>query len=315
MGKRKGNPVSGWIILDKPYGVTSTQAVGACKRIFNARKAGHAGTLDPLATGILPIALGEATKTVSHIVDGEKGYLFTITWGAETSTDDAEGEVIETSDERPSLADVEAALPAFIGDIEQVPPKFSAIKVNGERAYNLARDGEDVALRARTVTVDDLSIKLPAPDEGQPSKDEKVATTTLEATCGKGTYIRAIARDLGRMLGCFGHVTSLRRTRVGPFHESASISLEKLQEISHIPARREEVFEFLHPVETALDDIPALDLGSQDASRLKRGQSVLLIGRDAPILTGSVYATSRGQLIAIGEVRQGELHPTRVFNF
>ncbi|MEO1544741.1 MAG: tRNA pseudouridine(55) synthase TruB, partial [Pseudomonadota bacterium] len=220
MGRRnkRGRPLSGWLILDKHKGMTSTQAVGKAKRLFDAQKAGHAGTLDPLATGILPIAFGEATKTMSYAVDGPKAYRFTVRWGIETTTDDTEGEATQTSDNRPLLSAVEAALEDYIGEIEQIPPQYSAIKVSGERAYDLARDGETVELKPRLIVIDDLRIVE------QPDDDHIV----LEAECGKGTYVRAIARDLGRQLGCFGHVTDLRRLRVGPFLEESALTFVDL---------------------------------------------------------------------------------------
>ena len=217
--RKKGNPVHGWVILDKPLNMTSTQAVGAVRRAFNAQKAGHAGTLDPLATGILPIALGEATKTVPFAVDGQKAYRFTVRWGAETTTDDTEGPVVKSSEARPSRAGIEALLPRFHGEIQQVPPAFSAIKIAGERAYDLARDGEEFILEARTVVIERLALVEHIDD----------ATSVFEAECGKGTYVRAIARDMGRMLGCFGHVIALRRTRVGPFHEANAVTLDAIQ--------------------------------------------------------------------------------------
>lgn len=304
MARRKGNDIHGWLILDKPQDITSNQALGRLKRLFQPKKAGHAGTLDPLATGVLPVAFGEATKTVAHVVDCEKSYDFTIRWGIETDTDDAEGQPVRTSDMRPSPEAVEQALPAFIGEIMQVPPSYSAIKVDGERAYDLARDGEAVVLEARPVFVRELSvISHPSPDE-----------TRLRCVCGKGTYVRSIARDLGRMLGALGHVSALRRTSVGPFRVEHAIPLEKLEELGHSPGGREALMSAIKPVETALDGIPALAISGDDAARLKRGQAILLRGRDAPILNGPIYATSRGTLIAIGEVSRGEMHPIRVFN-
>ncbi len=302
--KKKGAVVNGWLILDKPLGLTSTQAVGRTRRIFNAQKAGHAGTLDPLATGVLPLAFGEATKTVPYVMDGQKGYRFTVTWGVQTTTDDTEGEAIAESVHRPTRDDIEARLTDFIGNIMQTPPRFSAIRIDGARAYDLARDGEEFEIAAREIRIDDFSlVDLPDAD-----------TAVFEASCGKGTYVRAIARDLGIQLGCFGHVTALRRTRVGPFTEDNAISLDKLQEISDNAADRAELEGVLDPVESALDDIPALPVSSHDAARLKRGQAVLLRGRDAPILKGPVYALSRGILVALGEVHHGEMRPTRVFN-
>ena len=304
MRRRKGLPIHGWLILDKPEGLTSTQAVSRVKRAFNANKAGHAGTLDPLATGILPIALGEATKTVPYVVDGRKGYRFTVQWGIETDTDDLEGKVINRSDKRPERSNIEAVLDQFTGTISQVPPLYSAIKVQGERAYDLARDGAEFELEARTVEIESLEITdIPDADHCE-----------FEALCGKGTYVRALARDIGRCLGVCGHIVSLRRTQVGTFFEADTISLDKLEELSHSAADQEELMSLLKPVETALDDIPALAIDTSDAMRLKRGQAILLRGRDAPIIKGVVYATSRGSLIALGEIQQGQLRPTRVFN-
>jgi tRNA pseudouridine55 synthase len=304
MARRKGNDINGWLILDKPQGLTSNQALGRLKRLFNPRKVGHAGTLDPLATGILPIAFGEATKTVAHVVDCEKTYDFTIRWGVETDTDDAEGKPTRTSEERPNREAVEAALPAFIGDIMQVPPCYSAIKIEGERAYDLARDGETVELAARQVSVYELDI------------EEAISTdlTRLICACGKGTYVRSIARDLGRALGCYGHIAALRRTSVGAFVEENAISLEKLEHLSNSDGGFDALLGTILPVETALDGIPALAVTGDDAARLKRGQSILIRGGNAPILKGPIYATSRGVLVAIGEVERGEMHPIRVFN-
>ena len=303
--RKKGNPVHGWLILDKPVAMTSTQAVAVVKRAFNAQKAGHAGTLDPLATGVLPIALGEATKTVSFAVDGEKAYRFTVRWGARTSTDDAEGEFVATSDMRPRLDEIEALLPRFIGEISQVPPQFSAIKIDGERAYDLAREGETVELAARAVVIDDLRI-VDMPD---------VATTVFEAECGKGTYVRAIARDLGEALGCHGHVVALRRTRVGPFSQDDAVPLAELEAaVAEAEQGGLGPSRLLLPVEAALTGLMGVPVTSSDASRLRRGQGVIVRGRDAPILSGSFYAMCKGHLVAIGEAEKGELRPTRVFN-
>jgi tRNA pseudouridine55 synthase len=304
MGRRKkGLPVHGWLVLDKPINVTSTQAVGIVRRIFNAQKAGHSGTLDPLATGILPIALGEATKTVSFAVDGEKAYRFTVRWGAETDTDDTEGTITKTSDLRPDRAAIEALLPQFHGEIMQVPPAYSAIKVDGARAYDLARDGETVVLEARPVFIDSLKL-IEMPDD---------ATSVFEARCGKGTYVRALARDMGRLLGCHGHVIALRRTQVGPFEEDAAVTMEALMAASDADDP-EQLSQLLQPVEAALADLPELLVSPSDAASLARGQTVLIRGRDAPILSGPAYATSKGRLIALGELAKGALHPTRVFN-
>lgn len=304
MGRRKkGLPVHGWLVLDKPVNMTSTQAVGITRRVFNAQKAGHSGTLDPLATGILPIALGEATKTVSFAVDGEKAYRFTVRWGAETETDDTEGAVTKTSDQYPDRAGIEALLPQFHGEIMQVPPAYSAIKVDGARAYDLARDGETVVLEARPVFIDSLQL-VDMPD---------ATTSVFEARCGKGTYVRALARDMGRLLGCYGHVIALRRTQVGPFDEAVAVTMDELMAASD-SGDPEQLSRLLQPVEAALADLPELLVSQSDAASLARGQTVLIRGRDAPILSGPAYATSKGRLIALGELAKGALHPTRVFN-
>jgi tRNA pseudouridine55 synthase len=304
MGRRKkGSPVHGWLVLDKPINMTSTQAVGTIRRVFNAQKAGHSGTLDPLATGILPIALGEATKTVSFAVEGEKAYRFTVRWGAETDTDDTEGVVTQTSDRRPDRAGIEALLPQFLGEIMQVPPAYSAIKVDGARAYDLARDGETVVLEARPVFIDSLILVEMLDD----------ATSVFEARCGKGTYVRALARDMGRLLGCYGHVIALRRTQVGPFDEAGAVTMDELMGAADSDDP-EQLFRLLRPVEAALADLPELLVSQSDAASLARGQTVLIRGRDAPILSGPAYATSKGRLIALGELAKGALHPTRVFN-
>ncbi|MBN9246088.1 MAG: tRNA pseudouridine(55) synthase TruB [Hyphomicrobium sp.] len=301
--RKKGNAVHGWLVLDKPINMTSTQAVAAVRRAFNAQKAGHSGTLDPLATGILPIALGEGTKTVSFAVDGEKAYRFTVRWGAETETDDTEGAITKTSDNRPARAEIEKLLPRFHGEIMQTPPAYSAIKIAGERAYDLARSGETVVIEPRPVFIDSLTL-VDMPDE---------ATSVFEARCGKGTYVRALARDMGRILGCYGHVIALRRTQVGPFDESRAVPLEALLAAAE-SGDPDQVAKYLLPVESALADLPELLVSQSDAATLARGQTVLIRGRDAPVLTGPAYATSKGRLIALGELAKGALHPTRVFN-
>ncbi len=304
MGRRKkGRAIHGWLVLDKPVGMTSTQAVGAVRRLFDARKAGHAGTLDPLATGVLPIALGEATKTVPYAVDGTKHYRFTVRWGAGTDTDDAEGRITETRELRPSREAVEALLPRFKGEVLQTPPAFSAIKVDGNRAYDLARAGEVVELNARLVQIESL-VLLDMPDAD---------TAIFEARCGKGTYVRALARDMGRTLGCFGHVIELRRTRVGSFDEAASVTLEELQAAAE--AGGDGVMALLMPVEAALDDLPGLSVGPDDAASLARGQAVLVRGRDAPVMAGAAWAHFKGRILALGELEKGAFRPTRVFNF
>lgn len=301
--RRKGLLVNGWLIFDKPQGMTSTQAVTRVKRLYDAAKAGHAGTLDPLATGVLPIALGEATKTVPFVVEGSKEYLFTVRFGAETDTDDAEGKVVASSDKRPTRAEIEARLHDFTGEIEQVPPRYSALKIDGARAYELARDDEEFELAPRRVSVKSLTLT------DTPDQDHCV----LEAHCGKGTYVRALARDLGRALGVLGHVEALRRTRVGPFSQERAITLAALEALAE-SGGHDGLIGALKPVETALCDIPALALSGSDADRLRRGQPVLLRGRDAPIFDGMVYAMSRGALVAVGEVSRGELRPKRIFN-
>jgi tRNA pseudouridine55 synthase len=318
--RKKGDPVHGWLVLDKPSGMTSTQAVGAVRRAFNAQKAGHAGTLDPLATGILPIALGEATKTVPFAVDGEKKYRFTVRWGVETDTDDSEGKTVKASDTRPSRESIEAILPRFTGEIMQAPPAFSAIKIDGERAYDLAREGQRIDIEPRPVVIDELRL-VAMPD---------AETSVLEARCGKGTYVRALARDLGRALDSYGHVIALRRTRVGPFGETQALTLEEIQEWGQttrhgVPAQSGAPNERgltplastspLLPVEAALGDLLEVAVSPSDAADLVQGRAVLIRGRDAPVLKGPAYAVSRGRIVALCEIEKGILHPTRVFNY
>ncbi len=302
--RKKGNPINGWVVLDKPAGMTSTQAVGKVRWLFQAQKAGHAGTLDPLATGILPIALGEATKTVPYAVDGQKAYRFTVRWGIETDTDDAEGQVVERSELRPARAAIEALLPSFIGEVLQTPPAFSAIKIDGQRAYDLARQGEVVKLEARPVQIDRLEL-VDMPDDD---------TSVFEAECGRGTYVRAIARDIGRTLGCLGHVTALRRTRVGPFEEATAVAIEDLESAAGLDDGGVELKSLLRPVESALAELLEVNVSQSDAARLARGQPVLLRGRDAPVVSGEAFALSKGTLIALCEIERGELRPLRVFN-
>jgi tRNA pseudouridine55 synthase len=304
--KREKRDVSGWVVLDKPVGMTSTHAVARVKRAFQAKKAGHAGTLDPLASGLLPIALGEATKTVPFVMDGRKRYRFTVRWGIETDTDDSEGRAIATSDVRPSPDAVRAVLPQFTGAISQVPPKFSAIKIEGERAYDLARDGEVVELEPRTVEIHALALTE------TPDADHAV----FEAECGKGTYVRALARDLGRTLGSAGHVVALRRTTVGSFSETDAVGIDALSAYGEAAAAaRIPSPPFLLGVETALHALPAVNVSSADAARLARGQAVLVRGRDAPVMNGGWIAVStEGRLIALATAEQGELHPRRIFN-
>jgi tRNA pseudouridine55 synthase len=286
--------INGWVVLDKPVGITSTHAVARLKRIFNAKKAGHAGTLDPLASGILPVAFGEATKTVPFVQDGEKVYRFTIAWGAETDSDDADGTIIARSDRRPEIGEIRAALAQFTGRILQRPPIYSAIKIGGERAYDLARDGETPDLAPRPVVIHALALTAANRD-----------AATFEARCGKGCYVRALARDLGQALGCHGHVSALRRTRVGPFVEEDGVPLADLFD--------EAVANALLRVEAGLSEMPHVVVDRESAARLRRGQSILLRGRDAP-MGGPAYASCGGVVVAVGAVERGELVPGRVFN-
>jgi tRNA pseudouridine55 synthase len=310
--KREKRDINGWCILDKPVGMTSTHAVSVVKRLFSAKRAGHAGTLDPLASGLLPIALGEATKTVPFVMDGRKIYQFTVRWGEERDTDDSEGRATATSDSRPAPDDVRALLPRFTGTIEQVPPRFSAIKIDGERAYDLAREGETVELAARPVDIHRLEL-VESPDADH---------SVLAAECGKGTYVRAIARDMGRALGCYGHVSALRRTGVGSFQETDAVALVDLQAAAPAdgadPGERERdraaLTALLQPVDAGLRSVPSLNVSRADAARLARGQAVLLRGRDAPIMQGFIAVSTHGDLIALAEFEQGELRPRRIFN-
>jgi tRNA pseudouridine55 synthase len=297
MSKKRSNRavVDGWVALDKPVGLTSTQAVSRLKRIYNAQKAGHAGTLDPLASGILPVAFGEATKTVPFVQDGEKAYRFTVRWGVETDTDDSDGRMTRESAARPERVAIEALLPQFTGEILQTPPQFSAIKIAGERAYDIAREGEQVELKPRTVRIDSLTLIESSADD---------ATFVME--CGKGAYVRALARDLGRVLGCLGHVTALRRTRVGPFVEEDSYTLDEIE-------NQNMAAEALLSVEAGLAELPCVVVDRDTAARLRRGGSVILRGRDAPH-EGVVYVACGGVPVAFGEIVQGALAPARVFN-
>jgi tRNA pseudouridine55 synthase len=311
--RRKGQDVHGWLILDKPPAMTSNQALSKVKRLLDPKKAGHAGTLDPLATGVLPIALGEATKTVAFAMEGSKIYRFAIRWGVSTDTLDAEGREIARSDVRPSKAAIEAALPAFLGEIEQIPPQYSAIKVDGERAYDLARAGEEVELEPRLVRIDSLKVV----DASNPD------VTVLEMACGKGAYVRAVVRDLAKALKAEGHVSALRRLKVGPFSEGQAITLAELELLVHKGAALERLL----PVETALDDIPALAVTGEDMSRLKQGRAIVLLPHQAqelrerrrPRTVGGLdasrwaLATYAGDAVAIGDVRAGRFQPVRVF--
>ncbi len=307
MGRRKkGQAIDGWIVLDKPAGMTSTSAGNRVRRLLDAQKLGHAGTLDPLATGVLPLAFGEATKTIPLISEDEKRYAFTARLGQVTSTDDAEGEVLETSDKRPTRAEIEAALPAFRGLIRQRPPRYSAIKVEGARAYDLAREGEAFELPEREIEIEDFRL-LDCPDADH---------ARFEVVCGKGSYMRALARDLGEVLGCGGHVSALRRLAVGPFTEEDAISLESLEALGHSAA----AFGALLPIEAALDDIPAFPLSEQEASRLRCGQAVSVLSRShrerlEDLEQGALaYATQAGKAVALVRYEAGGLKPIRVLN-
>ena len=297
MSRRKGRKISGWINLDKPAGMTSAQAVGRVRHLFDAAKAGHAGTLDPLATGVLPIALGEATKTIPYIVDAAKGYDFTVRWGETRDTDDSEGAVTATSEKRPDAGAIDAALADFIGVIDQVPPRYSAVKIDGRRAYALARAGAEVDLHPRQVEIFALERTAHAPDG---------AETGFRMVCGKGTYVRALARDLAGKLGACGHIAGLARTRVGPFEIGDSISLEKLERLRHSAAAERA----LEPVATALDDIPALAVTESEAHRLRCGQSL----RHPAAQDGTAKATAKGRLVALVSAHEGVVHPLRVFS-
>ena len=296
---KKGRAVSGWLVVDKPAGITSTAIVNKVKWAFQAQKAGHAGTLDPAATGVLAIALGEATKTVPYITDALKCYHFRMTFGASTTTDDAEGDVLERSDLRPDDAAIEAALARFRGDIEQVPPQFSAVKVEGERAYDLAREGEAMILAARPLFVERLVI-IDRPD---------VDHVDLEMVCGKGGYVRSIARDLGQALGCLGHVAWLRREWSGPFTAAEGISLEQLDAL----ARTEELDHWLKPLELGLADLPELPCTPEGAARLKNGNPGMVIASTVGY-GDAAWASYAGRAVAVGVYKSGELHPSRVFN-
>jgi len=308
MGRRKkGEIVNGWVCLDKPFGMGSTEAVSKIRRLFDAQKAGHAGTLDPLASGILPIALGEATKTVPFMMEAQKVYRFTINWGISTDSLDREGEITGRSDVRPDVEAVRAALPSFTGEIDQVPPQFSAIKVDGQRAYDLAREGTDFELASRRVMIHEATVS-DAPDADH---------VELTIRTGKGVYVRSLARDLAAVLGAEGHVSALRRERVGPFSTENAVSLDFLTDLVH----RDAASEGLLPVATALDDIPELAVTDQDAFSLRQGRPIVLLPRQVETLKGRLRDGSRtvsafqGQtLVALGQLRAGRLEPDRVFN-
>ena len=313
--KKKGRPVSGWVVFDKPVGMGSTEAVSKVKWLFNAEKAGHAGTLDPLASGMLPIALGDATKTVPYVMDGAKIYRFTVAWGEERSTDDREGAATHNSDQRPSEADIRALLPQYTGLVMQTPPQFSAIKIGGERAYDLAREGGQIDIPAREVEIGRLEI-VAMPDAGH---------TVFEIECGKGTYVRSIARDMGRELGCFGHIAELRRTEVDPFTPGQLVTLEQLEEAS--PERERDGDRLLAPpadsfgaldallldTGAALSFLPQVVLSDDAARRVRLGNPAIVRGAGAPIEADEACAIARGRLVALGAIETGMFHPRRVF--
>ena len=296
---RKGRDISGSLIIDKPAGMTSTSVVNKVRWALDAKKAGHAGTLDPEATGVLAVALGEATKTVPYVTDALKAYLFTVRFGQATNTDDAEGEVIATSDLRPGDDDIKEALHGFVGDIMQVPPQFSAVKIDGERAYKRARDGEEMDIAARPLWVEELVLTdRPDPD-----------TAVLEMTCGKGGYVRSIARDLGKALGCHGHVVRLRRLWSGPFEVKNGLTLDQVEQMARTP----DLDAHLLPLELGLTDLPELRCTAQGAARLRNGNAGMVIASDVDY-GDEAWASFEGRPLAVGRYKAGELHPSRVFN-
>ncbi|UWR22206.1 tRNA pseudouridine(55) synthase TruB [Sulfitobacter sp. S190] len=297
--KRKGRDISGWVVIDKPAGPTSTAVVNKVRWAFDAKKAGHAGTLDPDATGVLAVALGEATKTVPYITDALKAYVFTVRFGASTNTDDAEGEVLATSDARPTDDEIKDAIAGFIGDIEQVPPQFSAVKIDGERAYKRARDGEQMELAARPLYVDSLLLV------DRPDADH----ATLEMVCGKGGYVRSIARDLGETLGCLGHVRELRRTWSGPFDVEGALTLDLVDDLAKTPA----LDAHLRPLELGLDDLPMVTASAEGAAKLRNGNPGMVFAKDVEY-GDECWAAHDGRAVAVGRFKSGELHPSRVFN-
>lgn len=304
--KHRGKAIHGWIIIDKPGGLSSNAVVGRVRRLTGAAKVGHAGTLDPMATGVLPMALGEATKIVSYLMDGAKAYRFTVRWGEQRDTDDAEGEVVATSDARPAKEQILVVLGNFIGDIEQVPPVFSAIKIEGKRAYALARADQAPEMKPRTIHIEDLKL-LSVVDADH---------AEFEAVSGKGAYMRSLARDLGTALGTVGHIVQLRRIAVGPFDEKQAISLDKLESLRHSAP----LSEYLLPVETVLDDIPALALTETEARKLNQGQAipVLPVASRSPLKNigqgDVVRVMAEGRLVALAKINGGEIRPFRVMN-
>lgn len=304
--KPKGRPISGWLILDKPEEFGSTEAVNKIKWLFKAQKAGHAGTLDPLASGMLPIALGDATKTVPYVMDGRKIYEFTVAWGEERTTDDMEGEATKVSANRPTEEAIRAILPNYTGVINQIPPMFSAIKIAGERAYDLAREGEVFEIASREVEIHRMTLLGVETD-----------CAHFEVECGKGTYVRSLARDFGRDLGCFGHISSLRRSFVAPFAEDRMVPLADLVALEKIESDEERLAAldaYLMDTGEALSSLPHLAISDDQAHRLKMGNAIILRGRDAPVAEPEAYATAKGKLVAIGEIAEGEFRPKRVFN-
>ena len=316
--KKKGRPVSGWLVLDKPHGMGSTDAVSRIKWLFGAEKAGHAGTLDPLASGMLPIALGEATKTVPYVQDGAKVYRFTVTWGEERTTDDLEGAVIQASDLRPDEAAIRALLPKYTGVIMQTPPQFSAIKIGGERAYDLARSGDAVEIPPREVEIGRFDLI-----------EMRDGATVFEIECGKGTYVRSLARDMGRDLGCYGHISELRRTEVDPFTAEDLVPLADIEAVLKAatsdeapsderpprpgPEQWPALDALLLDTGAALDCLPQVVVNDDAATRLRLGNSVIVRGRDTPVQADEACAFARGRLVAIGEIEAGQFHPRRVF--
>ncbi|MER9846315.1 tRNA pseudouridine(55) synthase TruB [Mesorhizobium sp. M0106] len=313
-GKKKGRPISGWLVLDKPVGMGSTEAVSKIKWLFQAEKAGHAGTLDPLASGMLPIALGEATKTVPYVQDGAKVYRFTVAWGEERSTDDLEGPTTKSSDRRPAEADVRALLSKYTGVIMQTPPQFSAIKIAGERAYDLARDGETIDIPPREVEIGRLDLVEHMADR-----------TIFEVECGKGTYVRSLARDMGRDLGCFGHIAELRRVEVEPFTQEDFVTLAELEaarfgeqseegsQTADAPIDFGAIDALLVDTAAALECLPQVAISDDAATKIRLGNPVIIRGRDAPVEAEEACATARGKLVAIGAIEQGMFKPKRVF--
>jgi tRNA pseudouridine55 synthase len=297
--KRKGRDISGWLVIDKPAGLTSTAVVNKVRWAFDAKKAGHAGTLDPEATGVLAVALGEATKTIPYITDALKAYKFTVRFGQSTNTDDGEGEVIAQSDARPTDDEITEGLSRFIGEIEQVPPQFSAVKIDGQRAYKLAREGEEMDLAARPLWVEELLLT------DRPDKDHAV----LEMTCGKGGYVRSIARDLGQVLGCYGHVAKLRRVWSGPFDVENGMTLEQLDALARTP----ELDTHVRPLEVGLVDLPELRCTPEGAARLRNGNPGMVLAASVDY-GDDCWASLEGRAIAVGTYKAGEVHPSRVFN-